>query len=436
VGEWLALLDLLADKNESYFSPPKLSVILLFMKLCLIALLLLASSTANFAAEVDIVDRLGVTEADGRLPGVALAEGVSQLTGVAVSPLLGVSIIGTWKYFTTPEELRDTLPWICHPIFWCIGFGVLLLCFFKDTIGAIAPAFVKKPLDFLELFEDKFSAIIAGSAFVPFLVQQYTAFAPTSSGMTEGTAMIPTPILAVIDPVWIWTPIALVGFFTVWIVSHAVTTLAALSPFRILEVFLKGARLALLGFVGLLYVISPVLAAILCVILMVICAFLAPKAFRLSVYGTVVGLDLVRSLIHKRPLDREKIRGFLMKRGSRLIKAGSFGKAIPCEEGALVFRSRWAFVGVDRKLRFPSETKLVLTKGLLFPTIRIVDENGSESTVIHLLPSARHHADEIAAHLGLEVRETPVTKGFRSARKWVSDTFSRSSIPGVSTSSG
>jgi len=254
--------------------------------------------------------------------------------------------------------------------------------------------------------------------------------------MTEGTAMIPTPILAVIDPVWIWTPIALVGFFTVWIVSHAVTTLAALSPFRILEVFLKSARLALLGFVGLLYVISPVLAAILCVILMVICAFLAPKAFRLSVYGTVVGVDLVRSLIHKRPLDREKIRGFLMKRGSRLIKAGSFGKAIPCEEGALVFRSRWAFVGVDRKLRFPSETKLVLTKGLLFPTIRIVDENGSESTVIHLLPSARHHADEIAAHLGLEVRETPVTKGFRSARKWVSDTFSRSSIPGVSTSSG
>ncbi|MDB3941696.1 hypothetical protein N9406_12115, partial [Verrucomicrobiales bacterium] len=101
------------------------------MKLCLIVLLLLASSTANFAAEVDIVERLGVTEADDRLPGVALAEGVSQLTGVAVSPLLGVSIIGTWKYFTTPEELRDTLPWICHPIFWCIGFGVLLLCFFK-----------------------------------------------------------------------------------------------------------------------------------------------------------------------------------------------------------------------------------------------------------------------------------------------------------------
>ena len=111
-------------------------------------------------------------------------------------------------------------------------------------------------------------------------------------------------------------------------------------PFESSKVFLKGARLALLGFVGLLYMISPVLAAILCVILMVICAFLAPKAFRLSVYGTVVGVDLVRSLIHKRPFDREKIRGFLMKRGSRLIKAGSFGKAIPCEESALVFRSR------------------------------------------------------------------------------------------------
>lgn len=404
------------------------------MKALLAALLLLAVSPFNYAAEADIVERLGVTEADGRLPGVALAEGVSQLTGVAVSPLLGVSVIGTWKYFTTPEELRDTLPWICHPAFWGIGISILLLCFFKDTIGSVAPSFVKKPLDFLELFEDKFSAIIAGSAFVPFLVQQYAAFAPQSSESIVGTAMMPAPVLAAIDPVWIWTPIALIGFFTVWIVSHAITVLAALSPFRILEVFLRGSRLALLGLVALLYLISPVLAAVLCSILIVICAFLAPKAFRLSVYGTVVGFDLVRSLIRKSTFQPEKIRGFLMKRGSRLIKAGCFGRVSTNTEEELTFQSRWGFFGVDRTLRFPSESTLVLTRGILFPTIRLVDDSGSETTVIHLLPKTRHFADEVAEHLGLELRETAVTKGFRSARKWAADLLSRSSIPGVSLS--
>ena len=34
-----------------------------------------------------------------RLPGVGLAEGITQMTGVAISPLVGVSAVGIWKYF-------------------------------------------------------------------------------------------------------------------------------------------------------------------------------------------------------------------------------------------------------------------------------------------------------------------------------------------------
>ena len=69
---------------------------------------------------------------DDRLPGIGLAEGITQVTGVAISPLLGVSGVGAWQYFRTPETLRDQLPWFCHPVAWGIGAGLLALCFLKD----------------------------------------------------------------------------------------------------------------------------------------------------------------------------------------------------------------------------------------------------------------------------------------------------------------
>tara|TARA_R110002096_G_scaffold97579_6_gene217467 strand:+ start:358 stop:1641 length:1284 start_codon:yes stop_codon:yes gene_type:complete len=383
---------------------------------------------------IELSEKLGIADGETQLPGVAFAEGLSQLTGVAISPLLGVSVIGTWKYFNTPEEARGDLPWICHPAFWSVGLGILLLCFFKDTIGTIAPSFIKKPLDFLELFEDKFSAVIAGTAFVPFLVEQYArhggeheiaAFISHESIAT--TATIPAPSLAMIDSVWIITPIALIGFFTVWIVSHAITVLAALSPFRLLEVFLKITRLGILGLMTMLYLISPVIAAILSGFVIIICAFLAPKAFRLSVYGTVIGTDFIRSLIHHRPYDPERLRSFLVKQGNSSLKAGSFGAIIPASSGRIVFRSRWFFFGKERAIALPEKENLVLADGILFPTLRQIDlATGKEKTLVHFLPRYRHCSEEIAKTLGIENRKTVVARGFHAARAWALETFSGS----------
>ena len=68
------------------------------------------------------------------LPGVSLAEGVSEITGVAISPLLGVSAVGAWKYWQADEEMRARLPWYCHPWIWGSGLALLGLCFLKDFL--------------------------------------------------------------------------------------------------------------------------------------------------------------------------------------------------------------------------------------------------------------------------------------------------------------
>ena len=138
---------------------------------------------------------------DDRLPGIELAEGITQVTGVAISPLLGVSGVGAWQYFRTPETLRDQLPWFCHPVAWGIGAGILALCFLKDTFGTALPAVFKKPLDLIEVFEDKLSAVLAGSAFVPFIAAQISAhFDDSALNPTSALTPIEGSVLASAAP--------------------------------------------------------------------------------------------------------------------------------------------------------------------------------------------------------------------------------------------
>jgi hypothetical protein len=172
-----------------------------------------------------------------RLPGVALAEGISQVTGVAISPLLGSSAMGAWRYYRTPAELRDRLPWFCHPGVWGSCFALLALCFLKDTLGAATPALLKKPLDLLELFEDKLSAVIASAAIIPLIAAQMAhAFAdapaasPSLSGDVNYGSVIPFAI-SFLDARLFFIPFALFAFGVVWITSHAVNVLIVLSPF-------------------------------------------------------------------------------------------------------------------------------------------------------------------------------------------------------------
>lgn len=373
--------------------------------------------------EVDslIADALGIEEGESRLPGVGLAEGVTQVTGVAISPLLGVAALGSWNYFRTEPENRHLLPWVCHPIFWGIGFGILALVFFKDALGTVLPAFAKKPLDLIELFEDKFSAIIAGTAFVPFLVQQVAEHIEPmvpAEAVSDQAATI--PIVAQIAPLWILMPVAIAGFVVVWLVSHTINVLIMLSPFGVFDAVLKIGKLCLLSFMGVLYLISPVLAAILAVMIIAVCAYLAPSAFRLGFYGSVISADYFRSIFFKKIPDPEKIRCFLAKRGNRSLKARTLGRVRPGADDHILFRSRPFFFGPWRSVRLPSNGTLYLTNGFLFPTLQTVcDESGKTQTLLHLLPRYRHHGEEVAGLLGVEFRETPVLRGFTATKEAV-----------------
>lgn len=394
--------------------------------LVVFAMLVIAAAVAR-ADVPPTPPEVPVSRSDARLPGVALAEGVSQLTGVAISPLLGVSGVGAWEYFTTAEAERAELPWFCHPVAWGIGFTILGLVMLKDVFGAGMPTILKKPLDVIELFEDKISAVVASAALIPFLDHEITkVFAkgdPTAwvTGFSSAGFAAIDPVLAQSPTLLlvILVPLSLIAFFAVWLSSHALNVLLLFSPFGLLDLFLKISRLLFLAFLTLLSAVAPVLAAILCGVLILLALWFAPRTFRFCVFGSVMSADLLRSLV--RQSDRhDKTRGFLARRVGGLA-ALSFGQ-LGQEDGVVMFSSRFLLLGPVRRVALPASDRLDLEKGVIFPSIR-KDRGGSEkaAALVHLLPRHRHDLIHVSEKLGIpRILDQAVVRGVKAAMKRIS----------------
>ena len=96
-----------------------------------------------------------------------LAQTVSMITGVAISPLLGVGAVGAWKYFAAAKEEKANLPWYAKPMFFLPALLIVGLVFAKDVLGTAVPTALKKPIDVAEVLENKLSGLVAAGAFVP-----------------------------------------------------------------------------------------------------------------------------------------------------------------------------------------------------------------------------------------------------------------------------
>jgi hypothetical protein len=372
------------------------------------------------------------------LPGVDLARGITELTGVAISPLLGVSVVGAWHYWNTAEADRIKLPWFCHPLAWGLGFALLGCCFLKDLAGPATPVLIKKPLDAAELFENKISALIGCAAFVPFVAAQLAGGMPSYSGhVPAATVSAGGPLLAASPmmlgslsslAMWIILPLCLAGFSVVWIVSHSLNVLILLSPFGLIDSVLKAIRLSLLGSIVLISAIHPVLGAILCLGIIVIAAFLAPWAFRLAVFGGVMAGDALRSLVFRSPAPQGRLMAFLAHSGGRGFPARTLGHVAADTAGRVRFSCRRLFVGAERSLDLGEGSGVVWQSGLVFPSLSGTGEQGEcVKPRLMLLPRYRAHQDAIVARLGLGgVRDAGIVRGIRGAWAWIRDAVSPS----------
>jgi hypothetical protein len=365
------------------------------------------------------------------LPGVSLSEGISEITGVAISPLLGVSAMGAWTYYQTESQLRHRLPWYCNPWVWGSGMGLIAVCFLKDFLGAAAPPLVKKPLDFAELFEDKLSALVASVGFVPLValaIAQFEAKTPQTAVDLTGSGLAVMPLAGFINfgvhTPWISIPVAMVAFVVVWLSSHTLNVLIALSPFGIVDAGLKLAKLGLIGLVVGSTIIHPYAGAVVSLVLILIGLLLAGWSFRLSLFGMLMGGDF---LLNKRATkaDLESgVRGFLARRIEG-VPVRTLVKWQRDPEGRPALSYRPWLVLPERRIVTP-QSEMVLRKGLLNPSLaHRAESDAPVRSSITLLPRYRRLEEAIAQRFGCqEIVDGTLLRGLKAMRQWLVEMLS------------
>ncbi len=355
--------------------------------------------------------------ADKNLPGQQLAQTISLITGVAISPLMGVSAVGAWQYFhaRTPEQ-KARLPWYANPMFWVPALLLVAACFVKDSAGVALPAVLKKPFDVAETIEHKISGLVATGAFVPIAASIFHA----SSGNGDGTGLSAAGFAA-IDLSWLYNalivPVAMAAFFIVFLASNAINILILLSPFTVFDAALKVFRTAIIASIVVSSWANPWFGAAWALIIIAFCYLIADWSFRLSHFGLVFVWDFVTRRCNRFTPDQTANKMFLGRKINQ-VPARSYGKLSRDEKGRLVLNYRPWLVLPARTLTLP-EAQYAVGKGAFFSEIFQLDGD-SERIALLLPPRYRSHEEQLVAIYGfVDVRPT----GLHAVWQWVKSLF-------------
>jgi hypothetical protein len=356
-------------------------------------------------------------------PGAALAGTLSQITGVAISPLLGVSAVGAYTWFRAPAEKRASLPWYAHPGFWLCGLLLVAACACKDSLGTVLPPGWKKPLDVAETLENKLSGAVAVGAFVPFTLASLGKMVGLGGVAAAGSPLADGGFAVIqfgaIDLSWglaiLTLPLAAAIFLVVWITSHAINVLILLSPWGAIDAALKGARLALLSLLTLTASIHPVAGAVLSGVIILGAWLCAGWAFRLMIYGSIFCWDFFTL---RRARFQPAANDNWMFSAGRLagVPIRTYGRLHRGEDGKLVFNFRPWLVLRPRSSEVPA-AGLAVGRGAFSSSIVVRGAEG-QATLFLLPPRYQGHAEDLAH--ACDIRDV-VDVGLRRAWAWLKE---------------
>ncbi|MCW5557997.1 MAG: hypothetical protein KIT22_09215, partial [Verrucomicrobiae bacterium] len=349
--------------------------------------------------------------------GVKAAESLSQVTGVAISPLMGMGALGAYRYFKSAPAERERLPWYAQPWFFATALLIVGLCMAKDAAGPVVPTSLKKPLDVLELFENKASAILATGVIVPIALELFEQMKPqTSSALDLAGAHFAAANLAWLGSL-IAVPVALIIFAVVWLVSHSINVLILISPFGTVDAALKSFRAAVLGSVAATGLLSERLGAAWAMVVVLICLLLAPWAFRTVVFGTLFAWDVV-TLRRRRFTPRQEGNWMFTARPLGSAPARTYGRLRRSDSGRLEFVWR-PWLVFPARIEIVPEGRYLVGRGIIHSEI-LRQEGERAPDVFNLPPRCNGHEEALAALYALgEVR--PV--GLRAAWAWLRGAF-------------
>jgi hypothetical protein len=343
-----------------------------------------------------------------------------MVTGVAISPLMGVGAVGAYHYYKTSPDKRRSLQWFAQPWFWVPALVLVAFVALKDVAGTAAPTALKKPFDVAEAIENKISGLIAVGAFVPLVISIFPDAPGTGSGLIPGADINGYAFAAVSGSSVgnaLLTPLAMLAFAFVWLASHAINMLIILSPFTIVDSALKSFRLAILGLLTGASFASPYLGAAIGVAIIIVSYFIAGWSFRLTTFGTAYIWDYVTFRRCRFQPGTESNWMFTARRVGK-APVRTLGKLVRLANGKLRFDYRpWLFL--KRRSFDVPQAHYAVGRGLFCPEIDRVDE-ANLTAVFVLPPRYLTHEESLSRAYGFDgVRDVGLLKGMKAMWKWL-----------------
>jgi len=358
-----------------------------------------------------------------RTPGLELAQTLSLVTGVAISPLLGVGAVGAYEYWHAPKERRAHLPWFAQPWFWVPALLLVAFVGVKDILGAAAPTALKKPFDVAETVENKVSGLVAAGAFLPLVISVFPEAAGNESHLMEMSPLAAAGFAA-IDAGAIanalLVPFALAIFIVVWLASHAINILILLSPFTTLDTMLKAFRLGLLSLVSASAWANPWFGALVAIVVILVSYLIAGWSFRMTVLGTVFVWDLLTFRKSRFQPGGESNKMFTA-RPMEGAPTRTYGRLIH-QPGGMVFEYRpWMILP---KKRFTlHQAQYIVGRGIFYPELGRL-EGERVRTVFLMSPRYCGHEDAVARVYGIsDIRDVGLRRGLVAAWTWLKNLF-------------
>lgn len=358
------------------------------------------------------------------------AEGTSELTQVAISPLLGVAVMGASRYLQADEQGREELPFHAQP--WFLGPAwLMLLLNGAAKINPFVP--LKTALNVVDQFEDKISAILAAAILTPAYGQQAAAFALSFMQQPEPVAGLlqytpPSGVSELSGTVVaaIATVCGAVVFSVVFMAGHSFNVLMLLCPVPFVDGVLGVMKLAFISLLLGANAVHPMLGLGVSLVVIVVAWFVAGWSFRLTVFGSLLAWDLLRLGRPREYRDGEAVTAFA-GRGLKRVPRRSMGRAERRADGALVFSYRPLLLLKRREVLLEA-TQPVLGQGALFAQLLNVTDDGKATGLLSFRHCQLRRLEAVASALSIpETRAIGLRKGWRALKTWCAGLFGRGS---------
>lgn len=377
-------------------------------RILIIAAVLFACGNTSFAAEKAKTN-----------PGLEAAQTLSTITGVAISPLLGVGAVGAYDWFRTPSDRRANLHWYAQPYFWLPALLLVAFVAAKDVLGTAAPTALKKPFDVAEALENKVSGMVAAGTFVPFMVTIFPKAAEQTSAALSQAGFAAITLGDIGN--WLMVPFAIAIFLIVWLASHAINILILISPFTTVDAALKSLRMSVLGLVTITAWINPWVGALFSALVVFFAWMISGWAFRLLVLGTAFSWDFF-TLRRHRFMPFANGNWMFASRTIGDMPIRSYGKLFCDTSGKRTFDYRPWLVLPKQTLELPPGDYSV-GQGLFYPEVMRVD--GEDTKTVFILPPRYkgHEADLAKACTITDIRDVGLRKGLKSVGRAMKSLF-------------